>query len=59
MWHSLPLVIPTDQLIVWVRVKYYYGTPFLAKWDLATLTFTSSTNSIVYPAYVVSRWKHQ
>jgi len=59
MWKTLPLLKPVDQEIVWIRIKYYYGDPFLAKWDLASLTFSSSVNSIPYPAYVVSRWKSQ
>jgi hypothetical protein len=59
MWKTLPLDLPADQEVVWIRIKYYYGDPFLALWDLASLTFTSSVNSIPYPGYVVSRWKSQ
>jgi hypothetical protein len=59
MWKTLPLNLPIDQAEVWIRIKYYYGEPFLAIWDLATLQFTSSVNSIVYPAWTVSRWKSQ
>jgi hypothetical protein len=59
MWKSLPLSLPNDQEEVWIRIKYYYGSPFLAVWDLETLTFFSTENSIEYPAYSVSRWKSQ
>jgi hypothetical protein len=59
MWKTLPLLKPADQEIVWIRIKYYYGAPFLALWDLATHQFTSSVNSIIYPAWTVSRWKSQ
>ncbi len=59
MWKTLPINLPANQEIVWIRIKYYYGSPFLAKWDLPTLQFTSSVNSIVYPAWTVSRWKSQ
>jgi len=59
MWKTLPTNLPEDQEEVWLRIKYYYGAPFLASWDLATMTFTSSVNSIIYPAWSVSRWKSQ
>lgn len=59
MWKSLPLNLPADQEEVWIRIKYYYGSPFLAIWDLASQSFTSSVNSIIYPAWTVSRWKSQ
>jgi hypothetical protein len=56
-WLHLPDEIPTDAQTVWVRVEYYYSEPFLAIFSLSALTFTSVTNSIVYPAWVVARWK--
>lgn len=59
MWNSLPLVLPTDQEEVWIRIKYYYGPPFLATWTTATQQFTSSINSIIYPTWTVARWKSQ
>lgn len=59
MWKTLPANLPADEEVVWIRIKYYYSAPFLAAWDLATLTFTSSTNSIEYPAWTVARWKSQ
>jgi hypothetical protein len=59
MWKTLPGSIPVDQEEVWIRIKYYYGEPFLAVWDLASESFTSSTGSITYPAYTVARWKSQ
>lgn len=56
-WKTLPTVLPVDGSTVFVRVKYYYETPFTAVWDLATQTFTSVDNAIVYPAYVIARWR--
>jgi len=58
-WKTFPLNIPDDQEEVWVRVKYYYSTPFLATFDLATLTLVSTVNEITYPAWVIARWKSQ
>lgn len=58
-WETFPLNIPTDQQEVWVRVKYYYSTPFLATYSVATENFVSTVNSITYPAWVIARWKSQ
>jgi hypothetical protein len=59
MWKSLPLDVPANGSTVWIRVKYYYGTPFLAVYTSATQEFNSVTNSITYPAWTVARWKAQ
>jgi len=55
-WKKLPGQVPADEEEVWIRIKYYYGAPFLATWLAATQDFTSTDNSIVYPAWTVSRW---
>lgn len=57
IWKQLPAQIPTDEEEVWIRIRYYYGPPFLATWIDATQDFTSTLNSIVYPAWTVARWK--
>ena len=57
MWFTFPLTIPADAQTVWIRVKYYYSAPFKAEYTAATQEFVSVTNSIVYPAYVIARWK--
>jgi len=59
IWNTFPLNTPDDAAVVWVRVKYYYGTPFLAAYSLADQNFVSITNSIIYPAWTISRWKPQ
>jgi hypothetical protein len=56
-WKALPKELPIDGSTVYVRIEYYYGTPFKAIWTLSTKTFTSLDNSIDYPAYVVARWR--
>ena len=58
-WKKLPGQVPADEEEVWIRIKYYYGAPFLATWLAATQDFTSTINSIVYPAWTVARWKSQ
>jgi len=57
MWFTFPKNIPADDQTVWIRVKYYYSAPFQAVYDTATQQFTSVTNSIIYPAWVIARWK--
>lgn len=59
MWKEFPEDIPGDGITVWIRIKYYYGAPFLAVYTTSTQSFTSVTNSIVYPAWAVARWKSQ
>lgn len=58
-WLTFPGSVPDDEEIVWIRIKYYYSAPFLAEYDTAAQTFTSVTNSIVYPAWAVARWRSQ
>ncbi len=58
-WKTFPLNIPDDREVVWVRVKYYYSTPFKATFLLATFTLVSIVNEITYPAWVIARWKSQ
>lgn len=58
-WKILPAQIPTDTEVVWIRINYWFGQPVLAQWSTANQEFTSVTNSIVYPAWVVGRWKSQ
>jgi len=59
MWKNLPEDIPADAETVWIRIKYYYSSPFLAVYSVANQEFTSEDNSIVYPAWTISRWKSQ
>ena len=58
-WKTFPLNIPDDLEVVWVRVKYYYSTPFLATYDKTNERFISMENFIHYPAWVIARWKSQ
>ncbi len=58
-WKTFPLNVPDDQQEIWVRVKYYYSTPFLATYLAATKTLVSTVNEITYPVWVIARWKSQ
>jgi hypothetical protein len=58
-WNHLPDQVPDNLEIVWIRIKYYYSSPFLAEWNSGSKEFTSQDNAIVYPAWTVSRWRSQ
>jgi hypothetical protein len=58
-WKQLPEELPENEEEVWIRIKYYYGPPFLAIWYTADQQFVSTDNSIIYPAWCVARWKSQ
>lgn len=55
-WFTFPKTIPNDSETVYIRIKYYYGTPFLAIYSVSSQQFTSIDNSIIYPAWTVARW---
>jgi hypothetical protein len=54
-----PLQLPADGTIVWVRAMDNEGQPFLAAWNNTTQQFTSSVNSMVYPVYMITKWRYQ
>jgi hypothetical protein len=56
-WLQFPDSMPENSDVCWIRIKYYYGEPFQAYWDVATLSFVSLVNSIPYHASLVSRWR--
>jgi len=58
-WFHFPNNIPTDGETVYVRIEYYYSEPFLAVFTLSTMIVTSVDNSIVYPVWVIARWRPQ
>jgi len=58
-WKTVPEELPVDQSIVWVRINYWFGQPFLAKWDLASQSFISEDTDLIYPVWSVMRWKYQ
>jgi hypothetical protein len=56
MWYKPPVNMPSNEELVWCRVKYYYGVPFQAVYYESSQEFISVDNSIIYPAWSVSRW---
>ena len=58
-WKTMPKDIPLDADIVWCRLDYWFGAPFLAYWVEAQQSFVSLDNSLIFPCYEVSRWRAQ
>lgn len=59
VWQSFPRFKPLDEEIVWVRVRYYYGQPFLAQWIESQQSFWYEANQMFVPWTLVQRWKSQ
>jgi hypothetical protein len=55
-WHSMPVHVPVDGSVVWVR-RFCFGSAYLATWALAAGTFTAA-NGLVCSWADVWRWKH-
>jgi len=59
IWLSFPFDVPADAAIVWVRIDAWSGAPFLAQYGETEQTFSSITNGIKYPVWVIARWRPQ
>jgi hypothetical protein len=59
IWNKLTKIKPTDQADVWVKVTFWYGEPVKAIWDENSQTFVTSETDLIFPAWVISRWKNQ
>ncbi len=57
MWKSIFKAVPVDGQVVWVRVQWFYGVPVIATYDATSQSFTANDNGLVFPAYVIGRWK--
>lgn len=58
-WFAFPAHVPEPGSTVWVRIRSWFGPPFLARWDPHTQSFRSSDNGLDFPWYVAHRWKPQ
>jgi hypothetical protein len=56
-YYRFPENIPMDNQQCIIRVKYYYGSPFVAVYDSVMTSFSIPGTNLYYPFYVVSRWK--
>jgi hypothetical protein len=58
-WKSFPLEKPNNEEIVWVRIRYYYGAPFLAQWSEPLSKFIIWETQLFLDWHLVQRWKSQ
>ena len=56
-WNSLLSEVPTNGQVVWIRAPFYYSAPTLATYDSTDQSFTTNLTNIIYPAYMIGRWK--
>lgn len=56
-WYDVPIDMPSTGQQVYCRPYDYYGKPFLATFSHAQDTFTDDINGIIYPAYIIRRWR--
>jgi len=57
-WKTCPQALPEHDAIVWLRINYWFGQAFQARYSADTQTFTSVVNSITYPVWCCSRWRN-
>ena len=56
-WKHFPQDIPADGQQCYIRIKYYYGAPFVATYDELLTSFTVTGTNLLYPFFVVARWQ--
>lgn len=56
-WFRMPIDNPVNGQLIWVRLLNDYTYPFLATFDSSTQSFLAFSTNLVFPWYVVSRWK--
>lgn len=56
-WKRLPLEVPDNLQLCWIRINFFYGTPFVGTWHEADQHFVSDMTKIIYPAWTVARWR--
>jgi len=56
-WNNIPLDIPNDNQIVWVRLYNSACPPFQAIYHADTQTFESVKTHIIYPIYTIYKWR--
>jgi hypothetical protein len=57
MWYLFPDNIPSDGQICYIRLNYNSYNVFTANYNVSAQTFVSTSNSIIYPAYMILKWK--
>ena len=58
LYKKFPENLPPDFTPLFVDRSAYIGEPFEATYNHSAQQFTSIDNSIIYPAYVIVRWRY-
>ncbi len=57
-WYTLPVEIPQDGTLCYVRLNYWFGQPFKAYWREALQAWEPDlAPAYRYPFWTVSRWR--
>lgn len=56
-WNFIPVSIPSDAQTVYVRLYNGYSDVFKAVYNSTAQTFTMDTTFIVFPIWMIAKWK--
>ena len=56
-WNSIPVTIPADNETVYVRLYNGYADVFKAVYNSTAQTFTMDSTNIIFPIWMVAKWK--
>lgn len=57
MWYFIPNNVPADNQLVWVRLYNGYEDAFEATYNATLQNFTFSLTNIIYPVWMIAKWK--
>lgn len=57
-WQELSKAVPSDFQVVWVRINFFYGSPFRARYSASGKTFEAEVTGLLFPFWTVARWKN-
>ena len=56
-WYSTPNTMPAPLTDYNVRIRYWFGKPFLARYDADNEVWISNSNGLTYPVWSISRFQ--
>lgn len=56
-WYNFPETLPPDNTLIYFRPQYFYGPPILGRAHYSTTRFTEEAHGIIYPLYMVYKWR--
>ena len=58
-WNYIPIAIPADNQVVYVRLYNGLSDVFLATFHLDSQTCTFPVTNISYPIWMIAKWRAQ